>query len=77
MPVVHLHLDGGEVWVSGEIIPGLQTHVAFATEDFDAALEELRMRLVEFVSAPLHIGKRRVVFIKDHNGQQVAVTTQG
>jgi hypothetical protein len=75
--VACLHLDGGEVWVSGEIIPGLQTHVAFAAEDFDAALEELRMRLVEFVSAPLYIGKRRVVIIKDHNGQQVAVTTEG
>jgi 3-mercaptopropionate dioxygenase len=76
MPVACLHMDGVEVWVSGEIIPGLQTHVAFATEDFDAALEELKVRLVEFISEPLGIGKHRVVFIKDYNGQQVAVTTE-
>jgi 3-mercaptopropionate dioxygenase len=75
MPLVYLQLDGGEVWVSGEIIPGLQTHVTFAAEDFDAALEELKMRSVEFISAPLHIGKQRVVFIKDHNGQQVGIMT--
>jgi predicted metal-dependent enzyme (double-stranded beta helix superfamily)/catechol 2,3-dioxygenase-like lactoylglutathione lyase family enzyme len=75
MPLVYLHLDGGEVWVSGEIIPGLQTHVTFAAEDFYAAVEELKMRWVEFLSEPLHIGKQRVVFIKDHNGQQVGIMT--
>jgi 3-mercaptopropionate dioxygenase len=75
MPLVYLHLDGGEVWVSGEIIPGLQTHVAFATDDFDAAVEELKMRWVEFTSEPLYIGRQRVVFIKDHNGQQIGITT--
>jgi 3-mercaptopropionate dioxygenase len=75
MPLVYLHLDGGEVWVSGEIIPELQTHVTFAAEDFDAAVEELKMRWVEFLSGPLHIGKQRVVFIKDHNGQQVGIMT--
>jgi 3-mercaptopropionate dioxygenase len=75
MPLVYLHLDGGEVWVSGEIIPGLQTHVTFAAEDFDAAVEELKMRWVEFLSEPLHIGKQCVVFIKDHNGQQVGIMT--
>jgi predicted enzyme related to lactoylglutathione lyase len=75
VPLVYLHLDGGEVWVSGEIVPGLQTHVGFATEDFDAAVDELKMRWVEFVSEPLHIGRHRVVFVKDHNGQQVGITT--
>ena len=75
MPLVVLHLDNGEVWVSGEIIPGLQTHVAFAVDDFDAAVEELKMRWVEFISEPLHIGRRHVVFIKDHNGQHVGITT--
>jgi predicted metal-dependent enzyme (double-stranded beta helix superfamily)/predicted enzyme related to lactoylglutathione lyase len=73
MPLVYLHLDGGEVWVSGEIIPELQTHVTFAAEDFDAAVEELKMRWVEFLSEPLHIGTQRMVFIKDHNGQQVGI----
>ena len=75
MPLVVLHLDGGDVWVSGEIIPGLQTHVTFAAEDFDAAVEELKMRWVEFMSEPLPIGRRQVVFIKDHNGQYVGITT--
>jgi predicted metal-dependent enzyme (double-stranded beta helix superfamily)/catechol 2,3-dioxygenase-like lactoylglutathione lyase family enzyme len=75
VPLVYMHLDGGEVWVSGEIVPGLQTHVGLAAEDFDAALDELMMRGVEFVSAPLRIGRRRLVFIKDGDGQQVGVTT--
>jgi 3-mercaptopropionate dioxygenase len=75
VPLVTLRLDGGEVWVSGEIVPGLQTHVGFAAEDFDAALDELRMRWVEFISEPLHIGTQRVVFIKDGNGQQIGITT--
>jgi 3-mercaptopropionate dioxygenase len=73
MPLVYLHLNGGEVWVSGEIIPGLQTHVTFAAEDFDAAVEEFKMRWVEFLSEPVRIGGQRVVFIKDHNGQQVGI----
>jgi 3-mercaptopropionate dioxygenase len=76
VPLVVLQLDGGEVWVSGEIIPGLQTHAGFAAEDFDAALDELRMRWVEFISEPLHVGKQRVVFIKDGNGQQVGIATE-
>ena len=76
VPLVVLQLDGGEVWVSGEIIPGLQTHAGFAAEDFDAALDELRMRWVEFISEPLHVGKQRVVFIKDGNGQRVGITTE-
>jgi predicted metal-dependent enzyme (double-stranded beta helix superfamily)/predicted enzyme related to lactoylglutathione lyase len=76
MPLALLHLDGGEIWVSGEIVPGLQTHAGFAAEDFDAALDELRMRWVEFISEPLHIGERRVVFIKDGNGQQVGITAE-
>ena len=75
VPLVYLHLDGGEVWVSGEIVPGMQTHVGFAAEDFDGAVDELKMRGVEFISEPLCIGRQRVVFIKDHNGQQVGITT--
>jgi 3-mercaptopropionate dioxygenase len=76
VPLVYLHLDAGEVWVSGEIIPGLQTHAGFATEDFDAAVDELKMRWVEFLSEPLYIGRQRVVFIKDHNGQQIGITSE-
>jgi 3-mercaptopropionate dioxygenase len=76
VPLVYLRLDGGEVWVSGEIVPGLQTHVGFAAEDFDGAVDELKMRWVEFISEPLRIGRQRVVFIKDHNGLQVGITTE-
>jgi predicted enzyme related to lactoylglutathione lyase len=76
MPLVMLHLESGEVWVSGPIIPGLQTHVALAADDFEAAVEELRMRWVEFISEPLHIGRQHVVFIKDHNGQHVGIASE-
>jgi hypothetical protein len=31
---------------------------------------------VEFISEPLHVGKQRVVFIKDGNGQHVGITTE-
>jgi 3-mercaptopropionate dioxygenase len=75
VPLVSLHLDGAEIWISGEIVPGLQTHIGLATEDFDAALDELKMRWVEFVGTPLHFGKRRLVIVKDSDGQQVGITT--
>jgi predicted enzyme related to lactoylglutathione lyase len=71
--LVVLQLDGSEVWVSGQIVPGLQTHAGFVTDDFDAALEELRMRLVEFVAEPLDIGGRRLVLVQDDEGQQVGI----
>jgi predicted metal-dependent enzyme (double-stranded beta helix superfamily)/predicted enzyme related to lactoylglutathione lyase len=76
VPLVHLRLDDGELWVSGEIVPGLQTHMGLLAEDFDAALEELWMRGVEFVGKPLTIGRQRLVFIKDCNGQQVGVASK-
>jgi 3-mercaptopropionate dioxygenase len=76
VPLVYMHLDGSEVWVSGAIVPGLQTHVGLAAEDFDAALDELKMRGVEFIGEPLRIGRRRLVFIKDGDGQQVGITTE-
>jgi predicted metal-dependent enzyme (double-stranded beta helix superfamily)/predicted enzyme related to lactoylglutathione lyase len=75
VPLVYLHLDGSEVWVSGEIVPGLQTHVGLAAEDFDAALDELKMRGVEFVSEPLRLGRQRLVIVRDSDGQQVGITT--
>jgi predicted metal-dependent enzyme (double-stranded beta helix superfamily)/predicted enzyme related to lactoylglutathione lyase len=75
VPLVCLHLDGSEIWISGEIVPGLQTHIGLAAEDFDAALDELKMRWVEFVGTPLHLGKRRLVIVKDSDGQQVGIIT--
>src|SRR5919108_5022143 len=53
VPLVYLRLDGGEVWVSGEIVPGLQTHVGFAAEGFDGPVGYLKVRWVEFISEPL------------------------
>jgi 3-mercaptopropionate dioxygenase len=75
LPLVSLHLDGGEVWVSGEIVPGLRTHIGLAAEDFDAALDELNRRGVELVGEPLHIGGQRLLIVKDSDGQQVGITT--
>jgi 3-mercaptopropionate dioxygenase len=77
VPLVTLHLDGGEVWVSGEIVPGLHTHIGLAAEDFDAALEELKMRGVEVIGEPLRLGEQRLVIVRDSDGQQVGITTDG
>jgi hypothetical protein len=49
--------------------------VGLVAEDFDAALEELRMRGVEFLGEPVGIGAQRLVFIRDGNGQQVGITS--
>ncbi|MGH8056705.1 MAG: VOC family protein [Candidatus Entotheonellia bacterium] len=73
VPLVRLRLDNGEVLVSGEIVPGLQTHYCLIAEDFEEALEELIIRGVEFVSKPLSIGAQRLVVIKDGDGQQVGI----
>src|SRR5262245_9563916 len=70
VPLVSLQLVGSEVWVSGEIVPGLQTHIGLAAEDFDAALDELKMRGVEIFGEPLHLGRQRLVIVKDNDGQQ-------
>jgi predicted metal-dependent enzyme (double-stranded beta helix superfamily)/predicted enzyme related to lactoylglutathione lyase len=76
VPLVFLQLDGSEVWVSGEIVPGLQTHMGLAAEDFDAALDELEMRGVECIGGPLRLGTQRLVIVKDSDGQQVGITTE-
>jgi predicted metal-dependent enzyme (double-stranded beta helix superfamily)/predicted enzyme related to lactoylglutathione lyase len=76
VPLVFLHLDGSEIWVSGEIVPGLRTHAGFAADDFDAALEELQMRQVEFLGEPLDLGKLRLILVKDSNGQQVGIAAE-
>ncbi len=76
VPLVFLRLDGSEVWVSGEIVPGLQTHIGLAAEDFDAALDELEMHGVEFIGEPLRLGTQRLVIVKDSDGQQVGISTE-
>jgi 3-mercaptopropionate dioxygenase len=75
VPVVCLRLEDTDVWVSGPILPDLQSHAGLAAEDFDAALEELKMRGVEFLGEPLWIGAQRLVFVRDGNGQQIGITS--
>jgi len=76
IPLAQLRLDDSDIWISGEIVPGLRTHVGLIAEDFDAALEELWMRGVEFVGKPQRIGTQRLVFMKDCNGQQVGIVSE-
>jgi 3-mercaptopropionate dioxygenase len=75
VPFVCLRLEDTEVWVSGAIVPGLQSHAGLVAEDFDAALEELQTRGVEFLGEPVCIGTQHLVFIRDGNGQQVGITS--
>jgi predicted enzyme related to lactoylglutathione lyase len=76
VPLVSLRLNGSEVWISGEIVPGLQTHMGLVAEDFDAALEELEMRGIEFIGEPIRLGCHRLVIVKDSDGQQVGITSE-
>jgi predicted enzyme related to lactoylglutathione lyase len=75
IPLACLRLEDTEVWVSGAIVPGLQSHAGLVAEDFDAALEELQMRGVEFLGDSVCIGTQRLVFIRDCNGQQIGITS--
>lgn len=74
-PLIRLELHGSEIWVSGAMLPGLQTHGGLIADDFDAALDELRLRQVTFISEPLQIGTRRLVVVADHNGQHIGIVT--
>jgi 3-mercaptopropionate dioxygenase len=74
VPCVRLDLHGTEMWVSGEIIPGLQTHYGLLADDFEAALAELTTRGVTFLSsAPLQVSNRRVAIVIDNDGQQLSI----
>src|SRR5919109_2428039 len=53
VPLVRLDLHGSELFVSGEILPGLQTHYSLVADNFEDALAELRSRGVRFISEPL------------------------
>jgi predicted metal-dependent enzyme (double-stranded beta helix superfamily) len=77
VPLVRLDLHGTPILISGEIVPGLQTHCGLVAADFAAALSELKQRGVRFLSEPLRVGKQQMVIISDVNGQQVSITTNG
>jgi predicted metal-dependent enzyme (double-stranded beta helix superfamily)/catechol 2,3-dioxygenase-like lactoylglutathione lyase family enzyme len=75
VPLVRLDLHGTDLMVSGEIIPGLQTHYGVVADNFEDALAELKARGVRFISEPLSIGTRRLAIVTDSNGQQVGIAT--
>lgn len=50
--------------------PGLR-HIAISVENFDAALEDLRAKGVEFTGEPYENQGNRLVFFKDRDGNLV------
>jgi glyoxylase I family protein len=50
--------------------PGIR-HLAITVDDFDAAMEELRKRGVEFLSQPTAFQGNRLVFFSDGDGNVV------
>jgi hypothetical protein len=72
--VLSPHLHGTEIWISGEIIPGLQTHYGLLADDFEEALAELKRRGVTFLSStPLQMSHRCVAIVTDNDGQQLSI----
>jgi catechol 2,3-dioxygenase-like lactoylglutathione lyase family enzyme len=47
--------------------PGIR-HLAIAVDDFDAAMEELRKRGVEFLAQPIAMQGNRLVYFNDADG---------
>lgn len=50
--------------------PGLR-HLAIAVDDFDAAMEELRRRDVEFIAPPTGVQGNRLIYFTDADGNYV------
>jgi catechol 2,3-dioxygenase-like lactoylglutathione lyase family enzyme len=50
--------------------PGIR-HLAISVDDFDAAIEELRKRGVEFLAPAAAIGGNRLIFFSDGDGNYV------
>jgi predicted metal-dependent enzyme (double-stranded beta helix superfamily)/predicted enzyme related to lactoylglutathione lyase len=73
VPLVRLDLHGGELWVSGAIVPDLRTHYGLVADDFEEALAELKSRGVTFLTEPLQVGARRLTVVIDSDGQQLSV----
>jgi len=47
--------------------PGIR-HIAIAVDDFDAAMEELRKRGIEFLNQPTSVQGNRLIFFSDGDG---------
>jgi predicted metal-dependent enzyme (double-stranded beta helix superfamily) len=76
VPLVRLDLHGTELWVSGALIPGLQTYCGLVADDFEEALAELTMRGVRFVSETLHVGARHLVIVTDNDGRHIGIVSR-
>ncbi len=50
--------------------PGIR-HLAITVDDFDAAIEELRKRGVEFLAPAIDMGGNRLIFFSDGDGNYV------
>jgi len=50
--------------------PGIR-HLAIAVDDFDAAMEELRKRGIEFLAPPFGMQGNRLVYFTDGDGNYV------
>ena len=50
--------------------PGIR-HLAISVDDFDAAMEELRKRGIEFLAPPTNVQGNRLVFFTDCDGNFV------
>jgi len=50
--------------------PGIR-HLAISVDDFDAALEELRKRGVQFLTPPTDVQGNRLIFFSDGDGNIV------
>jgi predicted metal-dependent enzyme (double-stranded beta helix superfamily) len=76
VPLIRLDMHGTELWVSGEIIPGLRTHYGLVADDFEEALAELKTHGVTFLSEPLHVSTQRLAIVTDSDGQQLSIAAQ-
>ena len=50
--------------------PGIR-HLAISVDDFDAAMEELRERGVEFLTQPIDVQGNRLIYFSDGDGNLV------
>jgi glyoxylase I family protein len=50
--------------------PGIR-HLAISVDNFDAAMEELRKRGVEFLTQPTDVQGNRLIFFSDGDGNLV------
>ncbi|MBV1876055.1 MAG: VOC family protein [Pseudomonadales bacterium] len=72
-PIIRLELDGLPLTISDQIQPGVGDHIGLTVDDFEAAIEELRAKDVEFVVEPADMGFAKFAFIKDAAGRTLEI----